>query len=102
MPDIFNMTNLSNANDFVGIWKFANEVTLGAFSYIILFVIFMVFFMGSSYYQPRVEKSFLLACFVTMMSSWFMYAMGLVPAMVGVFFIGLTLVAGFVVGRGSD
>lgn len=66
---IYNMTNLTSATDFVGIIKFANEVTGDLFGMILLFIIFIVFF-GNSIAKGDTLKGFVVASFVTMISSW--------------------------------
>jgi len=103
MPNTpFDLTNLSGSSDFVGLISFGNEVTGDLFGLILLFIVFMVFYGGSASRGVRSEKSFLVASFTTMVSSWLMYAMGLVGVQISILMFGLVLIAAFVVGRGKE
>jgi len=95
----YSLDNLSGASDFVGLFKFANEVTGEVFGLIMLFVLFVVFFTVSMSYGTRSENAFLVASFTTMMSSWLMYAMGLVGVQITILLLGMTLIGAFVAGR---
>jgi hypothetical protein len=97
---IYNMTNLTSATDFVGIIRFANEVTGDLFGMILLFFIFIVFF-GNSIARGDTLKGFVVASFVTMISSWLMYVMGIVGITAPLTLFGLTLISGVFVGMKS-
>lgn len=95
---IYNMTNLTSATDFVGIIRFANEVTGDLFGLILLFIIFIVFFGNSIARGGDTLKGFTVSSFITMISSWLMYAMGIVGITAPLTLFGLTLIAGVFVG----
>lgn len=97
----FDLTNLTGSSDILGLFSYANEVTSDAFGLIILFVIFVVFFGSSFSRNGEADKAFLLASFTTMISSWLMYAMGLVGVQISVLMLALTLIGAFIVGRSS-
>lgn len=97
----FDLTNLTNASDFVGLFKFANEVTDNIFVYLILFAIFMVM-LGTGMRYSKIEKAFVAASFTTMILSWLFFAIGLIGIEITFVLLVLTLIGAFIVGRGRE
>ena len=103
MPNVpFDLSNLSGSGDFVALFKYGDEVTGNLLSPIVLFIVFMVFYLGGVSRGAQSEKSFLAASFITTISSWLFYAMGLIGIQISILMLALTLIAAFIVGRGKD
>ena len=98
----YSMENLTGATDFVGIIKYANEVTGDMFGVILLFIVFMVFFGGSANAGASTERSFVFAMFVTTISGWLLYAIGLISVGISIMLFVLLLIGVFIVGRSKD
>lgn len=103
MPNQFNLTNLTEASDFVGLIDYGNEVTSDMFGLIILLGIFITLFGASRSIGTEDKNAFIVGTFGTMMSSWLFYVMGLVGISITLFMMALMFASVLVIWfRGKD
>jgi hypothetical protein len=99
---MYNLTNVTNQNNMVGIYQVANQITGGWFGILILVAIWIIAFIALKSY--RTNAAFSAASFLAAVCSIFLTLLGLLSEM-GIYItatlLALAVIAHFIEGSGQ-